>query len=70
MTTIQRQNWWSDGAFLIVIGRLFQICGAATRKAQAAAVFVDGTNNKALFEDRRDRAGRSSLMSSRKYCGC
>jgi len=52
------QNWWSDVAFLIVIGRLFQIYGAAPRKAGAAdAVFVDETNKKALFEDHRDRAG-------------
>jgi len=52
------QNW-SDVAFLIVIGRLFQICGAATRKARAAlTVYVDGTINEALFEDRRDRAGK------------
>jgi len=38
----RRQNWQSDGAFFIVIGRLFQICGAATRIARAAVtVFVD-----------------------------
>jgi len=42
-------------SFLIVIGRLFQICGTATRTTRAAVtVFVDGTINRALFEDRRD----------------
>jgi len=52
------QNWWSDVAFLIVIGRFFQICGSATRKVQAAVTgFVDRTINKALFEDRRNQPG-------------
>jgi len=55
----RQQNWWSDVAFLIAVGRLFQICGAATRKARSAVtVFVDVTINKALFEDCRDRARR------------
>jgi len=63
----RRQNWWSNIAFLIMRGRLFLFI-AATRKARAAvAVFVNGTINKSSFEDRRDRAGSYSLMSSRKY---
>jgi len=57
----RRQNWWSDVAFLTVMGRLFQICGAATRRVRAAvSVVVDGIVSETLFEDRRDRVGRYS----------
>jgi len=54
----RRQNWWSDVALLIVIGRLFHICGAATRKARATVtVFVDGTIKNCLKTAEFEQAG-------------
>ena len=58
-------------AVLTMTGRLFHIFGAATRKARAAvSVFVVTVVSSILFVDRSDRAGRWSLIYSRRYSGC
>jgi hypothetical protein len=58
-------------AVLTVTGRLFHIFGAEARKARAAvSVFVVTVVTSILFVDRSDRAGRWSLIYSRRYSGC
>ena len=45
--------------------------GAAAQKALAAvSVFVVAVVSSILFVDRSDRAGRWSLIYSRRYSGC
>ena len=51
-------------------GRLFQVLGAATRKARkAVAVFAVDTTSRTLSEERVDLVGTWSMTSSEMYIG-
>ena len=55
---------------LISSGRLCQVLGGATRKAQeAVAVFVLGMTSRTLSEERVDLVGTWLMTSSERYTG-